>query len=205
MTQKIGCLVGVLLCTLIACSSPGILQGSKQVQAFRERYVEQPFYTAMLIQPYRYNDEYLIDLTGKVAEIDTEVLRAPVVVPLGSPITIVGLDGRHVLARLPGHARLFRILVHTQRGTLEDVAKELALIISKEPPLQLVRPEMRPWVERQEVTQGMSRREVSMSWGLPDKINSVPGAAGTLEEWIYFHKRVHLFLDNGLVTNWQQF
>ena len=203
--QKLAFLVSVLLCTLIACRSTGILQGSKQEQAFRERYVEKPFYTAMLIQPYRYNDEYLLDLTGKVTEIDAKVLRAPVVVPLGSPITIVGLDDRHVLARIPGHARLFRILVHTQLGTLDDVAKELALVVSKEPPLQLVRPEMRPLVERQEITHGMSRREVSMSWGLPDKINSVPGAAGTLEEWIYFHKRVHLFLNNGLVTNWQQF
>jgi hypothetical protein len=202
---KLTCLVGVLLCTLIACRMTSILQGSKQERAFRERYVDKPFYTAILIQPYRYNDEYLIDLTGKVAEIDTEVLRAPVVIPLGSPITLVGLDDRHILARIPGHAQFFRIRVHTQRGTLDDVAKELALVITQEPPLQFARPEMRPWVERQEVTPGMSRREVSMSWGLPDKINSAPGATGSIEEWIYFHKRVHLFFDNGFVTNWQQF
>ena len=95
--------------------------------------------------------------------------------------------------------------MQTQRGTLDDVAKELALILSKEPPLQLVRPEMRASIERQEITRGMTRREVSMSWGLPDKINAVPGFAGRLEEWIYFAKRVHIFLDNGTVTNWQQF
>ena len=205
MKQKIGCLVGVLLCTLIACQSTGVLQGSKHERAFRERYVDTPFYTAMLIQPYQYNDEYLIDLTGKVAEIYAEVLRAPVVVPLGSPIVLVGLDGQRVLARVPGHARLFRILVDTRRGTLDDLARELALVVSKEPPLQRARPEMRPLVERQEITRGMSRHEVSMSWGLPDKITSVSGATGTFEEWIYFHKRVHLSLDNGLVTNWQQF
>lgn len=205
MKHKLGCLVGVLLCTLVACRSTGILQGGKHERAFRERYVDKPFYTAMLIQPYQHSDEYLIDLTGKVAESEAEVLRAPVVVPLGSPITLVGLDDRHILARIPGHARLFRILVSTQRGTLDDVAKELAVVITKEPPLQFVRPEIRAVVERQEVMRGMSRREVTMSWGLPDKINSVSGAAGTIEEWIYFHKRVHLFLDNGLVTNWQQF
>ena len=68
MKQKIGCLVSVLLYALIACRSTGILQGSKHERAFRERYVDTPFYTAMLIQPYQYNDEYLIDLTGKVAE-----------------------------------------------------------------------------------------------------------------------------------------
>jgi hypothetical protein len=190
---------------LMACRSTGILQSGRQEQAFRERYVDQPFYTAMLIQPYQYNDEYLIDLTGKVAEVDAEVLRAPVVVPLGSPITLVGLDDRHILARIPGHAQLFRILVHTQLGTVDDVARELAMVVIKESPLQLVRPEIRPVVERQEVRRGMSRREVTMSWGLPDKITSVSGAAGTIEEWIYFHKRVHLFLDNGVVTNWQQF
>ena len=100
---------------------------------------------------------------------------------------------------------MFRILVHTQRGTLDEIAKELALVVSKEPPLQLVRPDMRPFVERQEITYGMSRREVSMSWGLPDKITNVSGSAGTLEEWTYFSKRMHLFLANGLVTNWQQF
>lgn len=203
--HKMGFLVGVLLCTLMACRSTGILHGSSQERAFRERYVDKPFYTAMPIQPYRYNEDYLIDLTGTVAEIATETLRAPLVVPLGSPITIVGLDARHVLARLTGHPGLFRILVHTKRGTLDDVTRELALVLSKEPPLQFVRPEMRAFVERQEVTRGMTRREVSMSWGLPDKINGIPGSAGTLEEWIYFDKRMHVFLDNGTVTNWQQF
>jgi hypothetical protein len=203
--HNIGGLVGVLLWTLMACQSTGILQGSSQEQAFRERYVQKPFYTAMLIHPYRFNEEYLIDLTGTVAELDTETLRAPVAVPLGSPITVVGLDGKYVLARITGYPHLFRIRVHTQRGTLDDVAKELALVLSKEPPLQLARPEMRAFIERQEVKRGMTRREVSMSWGLPDKINGVPGATGTLEEWIYFAKRVHVFLDNGTVTNWQQF
>lgn len=203
--QKLGCLIGVLLCTLIACRSASILQGSRQERAFRERYVETPLYTAMVIQPYRYNEEYLIDLTRSMADVETETLRTSVLVPLGTPITITGLDHRHVLARITGQARLFRIRVQTQRGTLDDLARELALVVSKEPPLQLVRPEMRPFVARQEVTRGMTQREVSMSWGLPDKITSVPGSAGPLEEWSYFSKRMHLFLDNGLVTNWQQF
>ena len=205
MQHKRGFLVGVLLWILTACQSPGILQGSSQERAFRERYVQKPFYTAIALHPYRYNEEYLIDLTGTVAEIDAETPRAPVVVPLGSPMSIVGLDDKYVLARITGYTPLFRILVQTQRGTLDDVAKELALILSKEPPLQLVRPEMRASIERQEITRGMTRREVSMSWGLPDKINAVPGFAGRLEEWIYFAKRVHIFLDNGTVTNWQQF
>lgn len=213
MRHKLGCLIGVLLCTLIACRSTGILQGSRQERAFRERYVETPLYTAMVIQPYQYNEEYLIDLTGSMADVEAATLRAPadatlrapVMVPLGTPISIIGLDQRHVLARIAGQARLFRILVQTQRGTLDDLAKELALVVSKAPPLRLVRPEMRPFIERQEVTRGMSQREVSMSWGLPDKITSVPGSEGPLEAWVYFSKRVRLFLDNGLVTNWQQF
>ena len=211
--QKLGGLIGVLLCTLIACRSVGILQGSGQERVFREHYVEKSFYTAMVIQPYRYNEEYLIDLTGSMADVEAETLRAAtaetlrtsMMVPLGTPITIIRLDHRHVLARIAGQSRLFRILVRTQSGTLDDLARELALVVSQEPPLPLVRPEMRPFVERQEVTRGMSQREVPMSWGLPDKIISVPGSAGPLEEWLYFSKRVYLFLDNGLVTNWQQF
>ena len=205
MKHKMGGLIGVLLWILMACQGTGILQGSSQERAFRERYVQKPFYTAVFIHPYRYNEDYLIDLTGTVAELDTETPRAPVAVPLGSPVTIVGLDDKYVLARITGHTPLFRIRVHTQRGSLDDVAKELAMVLSKEPPLQSVRPEMRIFIERQEVRRGMTRREVSMSWGLPDKITSVPGATGTIEEWTYFDRRTHIFLDNSTVTNWQQF
>ncbi len=205
MKHKIVCLVSVLLWTLIACRGSSILQGGRHEQAFRERYVQKPFYTATFLHPYRYNEDYLIDLTGAIAELDAETPRAPVFVPIGSPITVAGLDDKYVLARITGYTPLFRIRVQTQSGTLDDVAKELALVLSKEPPLQFVRPEMRAFVERQEVTRGMTRREVSMSWGLPDKINGIPGSAGTLEEWIYFDKRMHVFLDNGTVTNWQQF
>ena len=204
MKHKIGSLLGVLLWSLMACQSTSILRGSSQEQAFRERYVQKPFYTAMFIHPYRHNEDYLIDLTSTVAELETEMLRASVAIPLGSPITIVGLDDKHVLARITGYTRLFRISLQTQSGTLDDVAKELALVLSPEPPLQSVRPEMRAFVERQEVSRGMTRREVSMSWGLPDKITSVPGATGTIEEWTYFNRRAHVFLDNGTVTNWQQ-
>jgi len=203
--HKIACLLGVLLWALIACQSTGILQGSGHETAFRERYVQKPFYTAMFIHPYSYNEDYLIDLTSTIAELETTPPRAPVAIPLGSPITIVGLDDKHVLARITGYAHLFRIRLNTQRGTLDDVAKELALVLSKEPPLQSVRPEIRAFVERQEVRRGMTRREVSMGWGLPDKITSVPGATGIIEEWTYFDRRVHVFLDNGTVTNWQQF
>jgi hypothetical protein len=189
----------------MACQSSSILQGSGQERAFRERYVQKPFYTAVFIHPYRYHEDYLLDLTSTIAELDTETPRAPVPIPLGSPITIVGLEDKYVLARITGHTPLFRIRVRTQRGTLDDVAKELAMILSQEPPLQFVRPEMRAFVERQEVTRGMTRREVSMSWGLPDKITSVPGATGTIEEWTYFDRRAHIFLNNSTVTNWQQF
>jgi hypothetical protein len=64
---------------------------------------------------------------------------------------------------------------------------------------------MQAVIARQEVRRGMTRREVSMSWGLPDKITSVPGSTGTIEAWIYFDRRAHVFLDNGTVTNWQPF
>ena len=203
--HKIGSLLGVLLWSLTACYSSSIFQGRSQEWAFRERYIQKQFYTAMFIHPYRYNEDYLIDLTGTIADLETETPRASVAIPIGSPITIVGLDDKYVLARITGYTRLFRISLQTQRGTLDNVAKELDLVLSPDPPLQSVRPEMRAFVERQEVTRGMTRREVSMSWGLPDKITRVPGATGTIEEWTYFDKRAHVFLDNSTVTNWQQF
>ena len=43
-----------------------------------------------------------------------------------------------------------------------------------------------------------------MSWGQPDKVISSPGGSGFLEEWINFDRRIHLFLHNGFITNWQQ-
>jgi hypothetical protein len=205
MQHKITCLVSMLLWTLMACHSSNIFRDSSEERVFRERYLQKPFYTATLLHPYRYNEDYLVDLTGTVAELDTATLRAPVVVPLGSPITVVGLDDTYVLARLPGPMPLVRLRVQTQRGTLDDLARELAMVLSQEPPLQSVHPDMQAVIARQEVTRGMTRREVSMSWGLPDKITSVPGSTGTIEAWIYFDRRAHVFLDNGMVTNWQQF
>ncbi len=199
---------GLLVCTLwliFSCRSlDGIFQSTSQEASFRELYIDKPFYTAMVIHPYRYNnDAYLVDLTGQVLELAYETTRASVVVPLGTPIRLVGLDGKHVLARVAGHAYPFRILLQTRRGTVDEVAKELTLLLTKEPPLQLVRAEMRPFVEQQAVTRGMSRREVLMSWGQADKVNSVPTSSGFLEEWIYYGRRVHVFLENGTVTNWQ--
>lgn len=205
MQHKITCLVSMLLWTLMACHSSNIFRDSSEERVFRERYLQKPFYTATLLHPYRYNEDYLVDLTGTVAELDTATLRAPVVVPLGSPITVVGLDDTYVLARLPGHMPLVRLRVQTQRGTLDDLARELAMVLSQEPPLQSVHPDMQAVIARQEVTRGMTRREVSMSWGLPDKITSVPGSTGTIEAWLYFDRRAQVFLDNGMVTNWQQF
>ena len=51
----------------------------------------------------------------------------------------------------------------------------------------------------------MSRQEVYMSWGQPDKVNASPGASGYLEEWVYFARRAHVFLENGFITNWQEY
>jgi hypothetical protein len=97
------------------------------------------------------------------------------------------------------------LLLRTKQGTVADVAEELRLVLSDTAPLQEARPAMRPFISRQEVTRGMSRREIYMSWGQPDKVMNSPGASGFLEEWVYFDRRIHLFLSNGFITNWQQF
>ena len=194
-----------LLCGLAACRShTTILRSTLEDQAFHQRYVNKPFYTAMVLRPYDYGDAYLVDLTGEIAEAPYETPRASMTVPLGTPVTITGLDEQHVLARIDGHTRPFRLLLRTKQGTVSDVAEELRLVLSDTAPLQEARPAMRPFISRQEVTRGMSRREIYMSWGQPDKVISSPGGSGFLEEWIYFDRRIHLFLHNGFITNWQQ-
>lgn len=204
MKRIIG-LLGVMMWVLSACRSPGILQNVKQADMFRERYINKPFYTAMVLRPYRYEDEYLIDLTGKITETDFEMFRVPLTVPLGTPIMLTGVDAKHVLARIPTQTKLFRISVQTQQGTAEELRRELALLVSKDHPLEDVRAEFRRTVEQQDITRGMSRREVYMSWGLPDKVTGIPMASGFFEQWSYFDKHMHLFMENGMVTNWQHF
>ena len=34
-------------------------------QAFHQRYINKPFYTAIVLRPYDYGDAYLIDLTRR--------------------------------------------------------------------------------------------------------------------------------------------
>jgi hypothetical protein len=71
MQHKITCLVSMLLWTLMACHSSNIFRDSSEERVFRERYLQKPFYTATLLHPYRYNEDYLVDLTGTIAELDT--------------------------------------------------------------------------------------------------------------------------------------
>jgi hypothetical protein len=167
--------------------------------------MDKPFYTAIVLRPYERRDVYLIDLTDALAEATTETPRSLFVIPLGTPISITAFTEEHILARIEGYARPFQILIRTRQGTLEAVAEELALVLSETPPLQSARLAMRPFIVRQEVTTGMSRREVYMSWGQPDKVINSPGASGFLEEWVYFERQIHLILSNGFVTNWQQY
>jgi hypothetical protein len=202
---KYACFV-FLLCSLAACRSHNtILRSASEEQAFYQHYLKKPFYTAIVLRPYDYGDAYLVDLTGELADAPYETLRASVAIALGTPMTITGLDEQHVLAHIDGYTRPFRLLLRTKQGTVSDVAEELRFILSDTAPLQEARPAMRPFIARQEVTRGMSRREIYMSWGQPDKVISSPGASGFLEEWVYFDRRIHLFLSNGFITNWQQF
>jgi hypothetical protein len=198
-------LATLALCMLTSCRTPGILNNTLEEKAFRERYMDKPFYTAIVLRPYERRDIYLIDLTDALAEATTETPRSLFVIPLGTPISITAFTEEHILARIEGYARPFQILIRTRQGTLEAVAEELALVLSETPPLQSARLAMRPFIVRQEVTTGMSRREVYMSWGQPDKVINSPGASGFLEEWVYFERQIHLILSNGFVTNWQQY
>jgi hypothetical protein len=195
----------LLLCGLVACRSNTLLRSTSEERAFQQQYVNKSFYAAMVLRPYDYKDGYLIDLTGEIAAAAHETPRAAITIPLGTPVTITTIDSQYVIAHMHGHSRPLRFLLHTKRGTVSDVAEELQPALSDTPPLQAARPAMRPFISRQEVTHGMSQREIYMSWGQPDKAMSSPGASGFLEEWIYFDRRIHLFLHNGFLTNWQHF
>jgi hypothetical protein len=155
-------------------------------------------------RPYRLDDAYLIDLTGGVMEAQAELRRAETTVPLGSVMRITGIEDRYLRARVDGYEQEFRLLLATERGTHEDIVKELSVLVTKTPPLSDVRLAMQPYIVSQKITRGMSAREVRMSWGDPDKAQTMPSSASVLEEWIYFDKRLHLYLENGYVTNWRQ-
>jgi hypothetical protein len=200
-----GYLLVFLLCGLTACRSTTILRSAAEEYTFHQQYVNKPFYAAMVLRPYELGDAYLIDLTGEIAEAPYETPRAAITVPLGTPMTVTAIDHEHIVASVHGYVRPFRLLPRTKLGTVTDVAEELRLVLSETPPLQEARPAMRAFISREEVTRGMSRREVYMSWGQPDRMLTSPGASGFLEEWIYFDRRIHLFLNNGFITNWQQF
>jgi hypothetical protein len=188
----------------MACRLDTLLRGSSQEEAFRQRYVGRSFYTAMVLRPYTYQEGYLVDLSGRIVEKEPETPRATFTVPLGTPITLTGIDRTFILARVNGYTAPFHILVVTQKGSLDEVAQALTPLLIEEPPLPTVRPDMRPFVARQQIIQGMSRREVYMSWGQPDKKQVLPSSTTVLEEWLYFDRRIHLYLEDGYVTNWQQ-
>ena len=125
-------------------------------------------------------------------------------VPLGSVMRITGIAERYLQASVDGYEREFRLLLATERGTHEDIVKELSLLVTKTPPLADVRLAMQPYIVSQKIIRGMSAHEVRMSWGDPDKAQTMPSSASVLEEWIYFDKRLHLYFENGYVTNWRQ-
>lgn len=187
------------------CRSQYVLQQAAQEKAFRQRYIGPTFYTAMVLRPYEFGDAYLVDLTGRIAEAPVETPRAALKIPLGTPLILTALTEDHLTARVTGHTRVFRILVRTKLGGLAALSEELAQLVSETPPLASVRLAMRPVIVREEITTGMSRREVYMSWGQPDRVIGSPGASGFLEEWIYFDRQSHVFLHNGFITNWQQY
>ena len=186
------------------CASTGVFHPASEEQAFRERYMRQPWYTAITLRPYPHPEGYLIDLTGRMAHEQFGVYRAANAIPFGARIRLVDIAANAVLARIDGYDDVFRILVATQRGAADEVGKELSILLSSDPPLSAVRVAMREVVARYQIVRGMSWREVYMSWGRPDKAEVMPSSSSTLEEWVYFDKRMHLFLENGYVTNWQQ-
>ncbi len=193
-----------LLLGVFGCSSSGLFRSASHEQTFRDQYGQRQWYTAITLRPYAYPGGYLIDLTGTIAEEQFDTYRAATSIPFGSRIRLIDFSNHAILARIEGYSEVFRVLVSTKLGTADDVAQEVDRLLSPDPPLPAVRAAMRHFVARHQIARGMSWREVYMSWGQPDKAQVMPSSVSTLEEWVYFDKRLHLFLENGYVTNWQQ-
>lgn len=190
---------------LTACQHhPAMFQNKTQEARFRESYLGQPKYTAVVLRPYRLDDMYLVDLTGRVAEEQVTLRRAEITVPLGSVIRITDIEDRSFQAKVDGYEQVFRFLLATERGTHEDVVRELSSFVTSTPPLNSVRLDMQHHIASQKIVRGMTAHEVRMSWGDPDKEQMMPSSSSVLEEWIYFDKRLHLYFENGYVTNWRQ-
>src|SRR5687767_5701858 len=95
-----GVVMGLLMGLLTACQLNGMFRNGAQATAFRERYVDQPRYTAMVLRPYQQGDAYLVDLSGRLVQEQFSTYRAGMVVPLGSPITITRLEDHYLAARI---------------------------------------------------------------------------------------------------------
>ena len=62
------------------------------------------------------------------------------------------------------------------------------------------------------ISLGMPRDLVAEAWGNPNKINKSVGRFGVHEQWVYSHgenylhaaKRQYVYIENGVVTSWQQ-
>jgi len=60
-------------------------------------------------------------------------------------------------------------------------------------------------VANQKIMRGMTKDQVTRSWGAPTSINRSVGSYGTHEQWVYrrgSHSQ-YIYLENGTVTSWQ--
>ncbi|PAU92611.1 hypothetical protein CK503_15850, partial [Aliifodinibius salipaludis] len=60
-------------------------------------------------------------------------------------------------------------------------------------------------VQNQEIVIGMTERQVRLSWGQPDDINSTVTAENRDEQWVYGDEteRTYLYFENGELTTYQ--
>jgi hypothetical protein len=56
-------------------------------------------------------------------------------------------------------------------------------------------------IKNEEISIGMNKDMVLMSWGYPDEINRDVGKWGVHEQWIYGDN--YLYFENGILTSWQ--
>jgi hypothetical protein len=100
MRRSVYLLIASVLFSLTACRTQAVLRSASQENTFRAQYVGKPFYTGIVLRPYEHEGAYLIDLTGELADAAAGPARAPITVPLGTPITLTAIACEHILARV---------------------------------------------------------------------------------------------------------
>lgn len=90
-----------------------------------------------------------------------------------------------------------------------DIRKEKAKVqrereapIKRKDRIKTFSPEIQRNIKERKIRMGMTKEQVLLSWGYPNKVNRSVGEWGEHEQWCYPSSR-YLYFENDVLTNWQ--